>query len=1377
MDRRSMTVCVCTCLALVAGHRTISPNRTSLHLTKQTALKQFKAMPLAFEANVGQTSDAASFVAHGQGYAMWATAEGPVLRLAEPRGSKAAVLRLRAVGGATKGHPEPESLLPGRSNYFLGNEPSQWKTNVSRYRALRYAEVYPGVDLVLHGTQESLEYDFDVAPHTDPSQIGVSFDGATAVRIEPAGDLTLTVNGGEIGFRAPVAYQERNGTRELVASRYELDADGVVRFALGEYDATRPLTIDPVLSYSTYLGGTVGNFGGSGNDAAYALAVDTFGNAYLAGFTSAVDFPLPGAPWDSSCGGCTNSGGDAWVAKIDPNQSGAASLVFATYLGAPGTGSGTGSSIAYGVAVDGTGNVYVTGNTSALDNPATPLNEAFPTTPTAFQFNRGFSLDAYLTKLNPTGSALLYSTYIGGNNVDEGSAIKVDNTGHAYVAGWSASSDFPGTATGFKTTNPSMGFDGFVLKIDTTKSGLAAIDYGTFVGGHSQDRIGAMAVDAAGRVYVTGLTQSAPANPPNPNVVPFPLLNGFQMTFLPGQESFMTMINPSLSGAASLVYSTLISSNGTENGAIQEGGIAVDSSGKVYVTGSTYGANPADSFPTTPGAYRTVVESSDAYVMKIDPSQPGASSLVASTLIGGSFQDGATGITIDQSDNPVLIGWTSGIAVTTCSLPKPGGVDGFIIVLDPSLTSLKSATYFGGSGTDRIYGVGVGPLNQIYIAGYTESANFPTTVDSANTKAAFDAANQGQDAFLSVITAPLEITCAAPVAAGQSATTPEDTSKLLTLTATDADGNKITPDALTWKVTTGPSHGNLDVQAGAMLHGSGANYSAPVLYSPAANYTGPDSFQFRVYDGWFTSAIVTVSITVTPVNDPPNPGADVASTNEDVPVTVTVLANDTDPENNTLNVTNVSCSDATAAVNPNKTVTVSPALNFNGTVNCTYTVSDGNSTATGQLTVSVTPVNDGPAANNDAASTSEDMPVTVNVLGNDVDLDGDSLSVTAPSCDSGGVQVNLNNTITVSPAANFNGTITCGYTANDGHGGTAQGQLIVNVASVNDNPIASPDSALTDDNTLIIVPVLANDVDSDGGGAVLESVGTCQQGEMTQNADGTITYKPKSGFGGIDLCSYSISDGQGGTASGQLSVTVVTVNDPPSLGNPGNQQTEEGAAVSLQLTASDPDSDVVAFGAIGLPNGLVIDPATGLISGAPAAGSAGSHQVTVTAGDGNGGSASVTFTWLVTVPIGINQLPVCLAAQPSVSSIWPPNHQLVSIDVLGVTDPDGGQPAITITRILQDEPTNTVGDGNTWIDGFGVGTSTARVRAERTGNTKVPGNGRIYQIFFTAADAQGATCSGSVFVGVPHDQGQGPAIDSIIRYDSTVAGGQPISQP
>jgi Big-like domain-containing protein/putative Ig domain-containing protein/beta-propeller repeat-containing protein len=1452
-------------LVALSRPRIVPSTQCSLELTRLQAIQQMKAMPIAFEANVGQTDPAASFVARGSGYAMWATGDGPVLRLTRSDTSqhRAATVRLRVVGGEMAERPSAEKLLPGRSNYFIGNDPSGWKTGVRRYGALRYEGVYPGVDLVLHGTQEQLEYDFDVAPGMDPSQIAVAFEGAQVLRVEPNGDLTLTVAGGELAFRPPVAYQEKNGAREFVAARYELAENNVMTFALGEYDRSLPLVIDPVVSYSTYLGGQHNSFGGvTPSEKAFAIAVDGSGNAYLTGYTEAIDFPLAGA-FDSTCAGCFNSGVDAFVTKIDPSQSGAASLVFSTYLGAMGNGSTFGT----GIAVDSASNVYVTGWTSGYDIAGTPANEAFPTTASAVQQNDGGDLagsDAFLTKFNPQGSMLLYSTYLGGNNGDEGKAVKADDFGNAVVVGRSASSNFPELKNGYQMTNKGV-FDAFVVKIDTTQSGAASLKYGTLLGGGTNESAGSVTLDLSGRIYVAGDTQSTKSNPP------FPTLNGFQTVGGGGDDGFMAKIDPSAIGANSLLYSTFIGGDGSEGASVQEGGIAVDANGIVYVTGSTFGAFSVP-FPTTPGAYKTTPQGNvDAYVVKIDPVFSGAQSLLASTLLGGQFADSGRGIAIDQVGNPVVVGSTisSDFGFSSCVPALSGNQDAFAAVLDPSLATVKFATHVGGSlGSDWAYGVGIGPQNQIYLAGETQATNFPTTANAYD-----QSANGGSDAFLTIVASP---SCpAAPVVSGFSTSTAEDTPALLTLNATDANGNDAPPDNLTWTMMTAPSHGGLDVTSGSMTHGSGSAYSTSVTYTPVANYSGPDSFQFRVNDGTTNSSTVTVTITVTAVNDSPVPGADSATTQEDTSVTVNVLSNDTDVEGNALSVTlPVSCDNgAGIVINPNKTVTVTPAANFNGTVSCSYTVDDGNGgtatgtlavtvtpvndnpvanadsattsedqpvtvnvlandtdvdgdtltvslpscnnnatvsvnadktllvspagnfngtiacsykvddghggSATGQVTVNVTAVNDDPIANADSATTAEDMPVTVNVLSNDTDIDGDTLSVTSASCNNGaGIGINPNKTVTVSPAANFNGTITCGYAVNDGHGGSANGQLTVSVTPVNDNPIAAPDQASTDDNTSIVINVLGNDTDVDLDSLNLVSTGLCTFGKLTANPDGTVNYAPKPGFNGTDTCSYTVGDNNGGSASGQVTITVSKVNDPPVLTDPADQQTDAGTLVSLQLNASDADNDALTFSATGLPTGLNIDPLTGLISGTPDAGSIGSHLVTVTVSDGFSGSDTSTFDWVITsLGASDNHPPACSAAQPSVMSLWPADHRLVPIQINGVTDPDGGLPGIMITKILQDEPTNTAGDGTTWIDGFGIGTATAQIRAERTGSPKLPGDGRVYQIYFTATDDHGASCTGSVLVSVPHDGSGVNAVDSLIRYDSTVAGGQPVNLP
>jgi hypothetical protein len=424
------------------------------------------------------------------------------------------------------------------------------------------------------------------------------------------------------------------------------------------------------------------------------------------------------------------------------------------------------------------------------------------------------------------------------------------------------------------------------------------------------------------------------------------------------------------------------------------------------------------------------------------------------------------------------------------------------------------------------------------------------------------------------------------------------------------------------------------------------------------------------------------------------------------------------------------------------------------------------------VSITVSAVNDPPTAVAQNVTTPEETPKLITLSGNDPENLPLTYSIGVQP--QHGILSGSGASRTYAPDPNFTGQDSFTFYVTDWFNlASAPATVTIAVTPVNDNPIAVADVAATDDNTLIIVPVLANDLDPDGDVLSLADAVSCQQGTATANLDGTITYAPKQGFGGADVCVYGALDGHGGAALGQLTVTVTEINAPPSLANPGDQQTQEGTLVSLQLNASDPDGDALTFSATGLPPGLSLDGNSGLISGAPAANGAGSYQVSITADDGVTEPTTVSFVWIVTPPVSVNQAPVCAAAQPSLSTLWPPDHRLEPIQILGVTDPDGGQPTVIITRILQDEPTNTFGDGSTWIDGFGIGTSTARVRAERTGTPRVPGDGRIYEIFFTATDAQGATCSGSVLVSVPRDQSAGPAIDSGLRYDSTVPGGQP----
>ena len=437
-----------------------------------------------FEPNRGQSGEVAKFLARGPGYALFLTHTELVLSLrrggpaetTEPPDpnfvgppetpNQPAVLRLGFVGANPKPVIEGLEPLGGHSNYFLGNDPAKWRTGIPHYGRVRVKELYPGIDLVLYGNPQQLEYDFVVAPGADPGQIRLSLSGAEAVRLDAAGDLVLDLPGGTLTQRAPTVYQDHDGERRLVEGGYRLlspseeqsgavpelafapNTPALIGFQVAAYDPDAALVIDPELVYSTYLGG-------SDDDHGYDIAVDAAGNAYVTGATWSSDFPTANALYPSYGGGDW----DAFVAKL--NADGTA-LVYSTYLGGSGTDHG------YGIAVDGAGNAYVTGDTGSLDFPT--ANALYP--------NIGGTADAFVTKLNADGTALVYSTFLGGGGVENGYGIAVDAAGNALVTGRTGSPDFP-IANALYPAQVG-GFDAFVAKLDANGTALV---YSTYLGG------------------------------------------------------------------------------------------------------------------------------------------------------------------------------------------------------------------------------------------------------------------------------------------------------------------------------------------------------------------------------------------------------------------------------------------------------------------------------------------------------------------------------------------------------------------------------------------------------------------------------------------------------------------------------------------------------------------------------------------------------------------------------------------------------------------------------------------------------------------------------------------------------------------------------
>ncbi len=487
---------LCALLAL-AAFVARNPHQALHESQAQTAsiAEAYGRLPLSFEANEGQAHESVRFISRGQGYSLFLTAQEAVLALRQdegvrgnwqgrpsPSSGRAATLRMKLVGASDAPQVQGEEELPGKSNYFIGNDPQKWHTNVANYGRVKYAEIYPGIDLFYYGNQRQLEYDFVLAPGAKTEQIKLAFDGADEIRIDEQGELVLHLNGSEVRQLKPLVYQEVDGQRVEIAGNYVLRGKQEVGFAVGHYDAARPLVIDPVLVYSTHIGGINGDTG-------YGIALDSQGNTYITGTTSSRDFPVtPGVvqPTVQPLPGSMTYYTEAFVTKLNPAGT---ALVFSTYLG--GT---VAAEIGKGIAVDDTGNVYVTGYTGS--GATGTMTNDFPTV-NAYQSNFGGESDGFVTKLNPNGSAIIYSTYLGGNNADSGTRVKVNRAnGDAYVTG-GAGTNFPTTPGAFGSGSSNGG--AFIAKFNAAG---AAQFVALVVNGYGYD----IAIDAAGNSYITGAT-------------------------------------------------------------------------------------------------------------------------------------------------------------------------------------------------------------------------------------------------------------------------------------------------------------------------------------------------------------------------------------------------------------------------------------------------------------------------------------------------------------------------------------------------------------------------------------------------------------------------------------------------------------------------------------------------------------------------------------------------------------------------------------------------------------------------------------------------------------------------------------------------------
>jgi Beta-propeller repeat/Abnormal spindle-like microcephaly-assoc'd, ASPM-SPD-2-Hydin/HYDIN/CFA65/VesB-like, Ig-like domain len=646
---------------------------------------QYTRLPLEFEANQGQSDSQVKFLARGQGYALFLTSNDAVLSLSKSSSATQKstgatdALRIHLIGGNPSPEVTAQEKLPGTSNYFIGSDPRNWRTNVAEYARVRYRAVYPGIDLVYYGNQRQLEYDIAVAPGADPKQVRFAVDGLKPLRLNHRGDLVLSTANGDVLWHKPMVYQEENGGNRLIAGRYRIHSSREFGFEIGDYDRDKPLIIDPVLSYSTYIGGSLDDWFGW-------MTVDSAGNAYAVGMTQSTNFPrVNPLPTNNTYAGGAH---DATIVKL--NSTGTARL-YSTYLG------GNGDDWNRGVAVDSSGNAYVTGYTTSSN---------FPTV-NAYQSVYGGANDAFVAKISPTGSNLLYSSYLGGTGDDFALRVAADNNGNAYIVGYTnSSSNFP-IQSALQGAYGGGLYDAFVAKFDTIKSGAASLVYSTLLGGSGDDEAWGVAIDSAGNVYVAGSTGSTN----------FPTQNPYQASNHGGNDVFVSEINPT---ETALVFSTYFGGSGDES----TRGIVVDSTG-IYVAGSTTSTD----FPTLNPVQATNHGLSDMTLAKFDPT---GSSLIYSTYYGGSSNEYCLALAVDANGRAYLGGMT---ATTNLSLVSPtqstyGGsnFDGLVVAFDASGSQVLFSTYFGGNAFDEIQGIAVDtPGNNFYIAGETYSNNLRVT--------------------------------------------------------------------------------------------------------------------------------------------------------------------------------------------------------------------------------------------------------------------------------------------------------------------------------------------------------------------------------------------------------------------------------------------------------------------------------------------------------------------------------------------------------------------------------------------------------------------------------------------------------------------------
>ncbi len=691
----------CAAMMLLAATVRSSPEPAKRGLNGSA---QYGSLPMAFEPNKGQTDPSVAFVARGSGYAVFLRPTDASIVLirhqtrtknGEPATFSTDAFRMSLVGAANDATGVGSQPLPGKVNHLIGNDPSKWITGVETYRSARFDNVYPGIDVVYYGTNRNLQYDFVVSPKSSPETIRLAFEGAS-VRTTEQGELEVKAGEATVRFTKPVAYQETGGRKTSVKAEWKVAAEAggtsQAGFTIGDYDRTKPLVIDPLLWYSTYLGGAL-------NDECLDIDLGDSGEAFVTGATASIDFPTLPFVVQPLHGGNI----DAFVTKF--NAAGSL-LIYSTYLGAPG------DEVGYSIRKDGIGRAYVCGFTDSA---------AFPVTPGCFRPILSGMRDCFATVLENTGAALVYSTFVGGSSNDEAREIRLTGrtssvgAPHFAITGYTASNNYPTTPTGFQPTWQGNE-DAIYTEIGlSTQGGEGDLFYSTYIGSEGWEKGLCMDTRPSGVAYIGGVTESPQ----------FPVsFNPFQPAIGGAKDGFVFVLDPSLPGAGGMLYSSYL--GGASDDEVR--GIVFE---PVAAMCLTTGMTTSNNFPVTAGTMQTLLAGgSDAFISKIDPANGGVSDLFASTYMGGAGDDYGNDIDQDNTE-PWIVGTTcsDNFPVTSgCLQPLLGGPsDAFVARVLPNLTAAIYSTYWGGEDSDEGSGIRLDKDANAYACGLTWSLAFPVT--------------------------------------------------------------------------------------------------------------------------------------------------------------------------------------------------------------------------------------------------------------------------------------------------------------------------------------------------------------------------------------------------------------------------------------------------------------------------------------------------------------------------------------------------------------------------------------------------------------------------------------------------------------------------